>query len=153
MEHNRYDINQTRIDLFVTSTLNDIKKAVEQIIFTYEDQLPDKNAKILLKPNLNNDLNALTGCTTDLRIIVAVIESLQKRGYTKICVGDGPNCGAFHEKIDVHSRLGVTAIGKKYGVDVVDFNFDETVIKKLGKRETKISKTFAEADLDRKSVV
>jgi uncharacterized protein (DUF362 family) len=42
--------------------------------------LPDKKAPILLKPNLNSNMNALTGNTTDLRLVAAVIEFLKDAG-------------------------------------------------------------------------
>ena len=83
---------------------------------------PHPDILILLKPNLNNDLSALTGNSTDLRLLAAVIEVLQQRGYTNILVGDGPNAGIYRKGVDVFERLGVRALCAHYGVECVDFN-------------------------------
>ena len=73
--------------------------SIEKILSKYK--LPkNKKALIFLKPNFNNDLNSLAGNSTDLRIIVAVIKALKKRKYSNIVIGEGPNCGINHMKID-----------------------------------------------------
>ena len=54
---------------------NNAKEAfsfIDKILDNYE--LPkNKNAKIVLKPNLNNDMNALIGNSTDLRVIIIIL--------------------------------------------------------------------------------
>lgn len=147
MENKAYNLAGTLVDLYTCEGVKEIHAAIETIIGSYEQELPqDKHAHILLKPNLNNDLIALTGCTTDLRIITGVLKALQKREYTNITIGDGPNSGAFHEKIDVHGRLGLKGIGEAFHVKIVDFNQEEGIEKPLGTRVTKISNTFLHAD-------
>lgn len=147
MKNNSYLICGTRLELYESEGVKEIHLAIEKIISLYEEKLPkDKKASILLKPNLNNDLIALTGCTTDLRIITGIIKALQKREYENIIIGDGPNSGAHHEKINVHERLGLTELGKQYNVKIVDFNKEKGIDKKLGTRITKISNTFLNAD-------
>lgn len=90
-----------------------------------EVTLPAKrDAFILLKPNLNNDLVALTGNSTDLRLLRVVIEALHSRGYNNLAIGDGPNFGTYRLGIDVFRRLGVDKLASFYNVRVVDFNRD-----------------------------
>lgn len=92
-------------------------------ILTRDVSLPDsKDARILLKPNLNNDLVALTGNSTDLRVLTALIRVLQRRGYTDITIADGPNVGIYRTGIDVFSRLGVRALAERFGVHLIDLN-------------------------------
>ncbi|MBI5194991.1 MAG: DUF362 domain-containing protein [Nitrospirae bacterium] len=104
----------------------DIKNSVKSIIGYYSSILPSgKNAKILLKPNLNANMNALTGNTTDLRIISALIECLKNMGYSSITIGEGTNSGYYRNNISVISRLKVDKLAEYYGVKVTDLNYSE----------------------------
>lgn len=87
----------------------------------------DKNARILLKPNFNSNMNALTGNTTDLRLIAAVIRYLKEDGYTNITIGEGTNSGFCRNNISVISRLGVDNLARYFGVKCIDFNVSEPV--------------------------
>jgi uncharacterized protein (DUF362 family)/ferredoxin len=103
---------------------------MNKILFTvldkYSDLLPaSKDAKILLKPNLNSNMNALTGNTTDLRILSAVIQYLKEKGFINIVIGEGTNSGFYRNKIGVISRLKVDELAKYYGVNVKDLNYSE----------------------------
>ena len=84
-----------------------------------------KTANIFLKPNLNSNMNALTGNTTDLRIIAAVTEFLKESGYKNITIGDGTNSGFYRNGISVISRLVIDKLAKYYSVKVVDLNYSE----------------------------
>lgn len=86
---------------------------------------PDKDARILIKPNFGCHKTALTGATTDLRALAALIRALQSRGYSNIVVGDGGMAGYL--KIDILGYLGVPALCKNYGVPVLDLNRDGAV--------------------------
>ena len=107
---------------------------------------PHPDAFILLKPNLNNDLSALTGNATDLRLLAAVIEALQQRGYTHIVVGDGPNIGVYRKGIDVFERLGVRPLCAHYGVECVDFNHAPTTEVRLATGPVRVTRLCLEAD-------
>jgi len=107
----------------------------------------DPRATILLKPNLNNDLSALTGNSTDLRLLAAVIEALQQHGYTRIIVGDGPNIGTYRKGIDVLGRLGVRALCAHYGVECVDFNHAPATQIQLATGPVRVARLCLEADL------
>ncbi len=102
---------------------------------------------VLLKPNLNNDLSALTGNSTDLRLLAALIEALQQRGYSRIVVGDGPNVGVYRKGIDVLARLGVRALCAHYGVECVDLNHAPVTIVELTTGPVRIARLCLEADL------
>jgi uncharacterized protein (DUF362 family) len=105
------------------------------------------SARFLLKPNLNNDLNGLTGNSTDLRLLRALIEALQERGYRNLTIADGPNFGVHRLGINVFRRLAVDRLAALYGVKCVDLNFDQgRPVELLGGRLTRIAATCLEAD-------
>lgn len=142
-----FNFEAGKIDLFKPNGMLEIEKCIEKIFQKNEEILPKKkSAKILIKPNFNNDLNALTGNSTDLRIILSVIKSLKNREYTKIIIGEGSNCGINHIGIDVFKRIGIDKICKEYGVRLVNFNKDSSKNIKLFSGEVKCAKTILDAD-------
>lgn len=64
-----------RIYINTAEGLKQIKEGVSEVFRLYEGMLPESlEASIFLKPNLNANMNALTGNTTDLRLIAVIIE-------------------------------------------------------------------------------
>ncbi len=106
----------------------------------------NKNARIVLKPNLNNDMNALIGNSTDLRVIVSVIKALQKRKYNNITIAEGPNCGIDHMNIDVFKRLRIDKIAELFNVDLVNLNKSEYELVDLETGKAKIGKVILNND-------
>lgn len=98
-------------------------KLAELLEQKYVDLFPkEHNASILIKPNLNSNMNALTGNTTDLRVIAAIIEFLKDRGYENITIGEGTNSGFHRAGVNVITRLRVDELARHYNIKVVDFN-------------------------------
>ncbi|MGB8028391.1 MAG: DUF362 domain-containing protein [Terracidiphilus sp.] len=92
--------------------------------------LPENRAaRILLKPNFNSNFNALTGNTTDLRLLTGVIEFLQARGYSDITIGEGTNSGFAREGISVIHRLRADKLAAAYRVKIVDLNIWPDTVK------------------------
>jgi len=116
-----------RLDIAHAYGALEIKREVRRLITErYADLLPsDKSAPIMLKPNLNANMNALTGNTTDLRLLAAVIEALKELGHTDISIGEGTNSGFYRNRISVISRLKVDALASHYGVKSIDLNYAE----------------------------
>jgi len=142
-----FEFEKESIKLDFPETMLEIEKVIEKIFDENKKILPkNKNAKILLKPNFNNDLNALTGNSTDFRIIVAVLKKLRKEGYKKIIIGEGCNCGINHIGIDVFKRLGIDKIAKMFGAELINFNKDKERKINLTTGSAKIAKTILEAD-------
>jgi uncharacterized protein (DUF362 family)/NAD-dependent dihydropyrimidine dehydrogenase PreA subunit len=114
-----------RFDIIRCDHGTELKSKLAGALEPYLDLFPrTKSARILLKPNLNSNMNALTGNTTDLRIIAAVISFLQKQGYTNIAIGEGTNSGFYRNKINVITRLMVDKLAEQYRVKVIDFNYE-----------------------------
>jgi len=120
--------DNNQIDFIKTQTLEGIRKGVFETLEKYRGLLPQsKDAKILLKPNLNSNMNALTGNTTDLRLLAVVIEFIKEQGYKNITVAEGTNSGFYRNGISVISRLAVDKLAAHYGVKVIDLNYSEKV--------------------------
>ncbi len=113
-----------RLDISRCESFKDVKNVMFTTLQNYRDLFPpSKDAKILLKPNLNSNMNALTGNTTDLRILSALIQILKDKGYTNILIGEGTNSGFYRNKIGVITRLRVDELARYYGVMVKDLNY------------------------------
>ena len=66
------------IEIFQVVNLLKVKKTIFEHLGSLEDILPESlGARVLIKPNLNSNMNALTGNTTDLRVLAAIIEFLK----------------------------------------------------------------------------
>jgi uncharacterized protein (DUF362 family)/NAD-dependent dihydropyrimidine dehydrogenase PreA subunit len=116
------------LDITYASSSKEIKAAISVMLNRYDALFPvSKKAKILLKPNLNANMSALTGNTTDLRLLVAVIEYFQSKGYKNITIAEGTNSGFYRHHISVISRLRVDRLANYYGIHVVDLNYSEPV--------------------------
>jgi uncharacterized protein (DUF362 family)/ferredoxin len=114
-----------RLDAVAAASTAEIRSAVRTLLAErYGDLLPaDRGARILLKPNLNSYMNALTGNTTDLRILAAVIGFLKEAGYREITIGEGTNSGFYRSRISVIERLKVDRLARHFGVAVKDLNY------------------------------
>jgi uncharacterized protein (DUF362 family)/ferredoxin len=104
-------------------TQSEIRASIATLIARFEGCLPTRlDADIVIKPNLNNDLVALTGNSTDLRVLAAIIEDLQARGFVQITIADGSNVGVDRRGIDTFVRLGVGALAERLGVGTYNLN-------------------------------
>jgi len=100
-----------------------VKSRIREALEPWSAMLPaDRAARILLKPNFNSNFNALTGNTTDLRLLAGVIEVLQAKGYSDITIAEGTNSGFVREGISVIHRLRADRLASAYGVKIVDLN-------------------------------
>ena len=129
-------------------TRSEIHEQLKELLQLVADDLPqDRNARIVIKPNLNNDLNGLTGNSVDLRVLDAIISQLKSFEYQNICVADGPNVGIARRGIDVFKRLGVRALCDTHGIDLVDLNADLGIPFSLAAgAEPKVARTILDAD-------
>jgi uncharacterized protein (DUF362 family)/ferredoxin len=126
-----------------------LRKNLDSFLEEYETLLPKSfQAKVLLKPNFNSNMNALTGNTTDLRVLACLIELLQARGYKNITIGEGTNSGFYRNQIDVASRLRVRRLAETLGVKFLDLNYCEgSPIRFVNNKKAQVAKDCVEADL------
>lgn len=117
-----------KFEIFKANSMPQIREMLNRIFNSFFGTLPKStDSKILLKPNFNANMNALTGNTTDLRLIAATIELLKQRGYQNIAIGEGTNSGYYRNNISVICRLKIDELAKYYGVTVKDLNYSEPV--------------------------
>jgi uncharacterized protein (DUF362 family)/Pyruvate/2-oxoacid:ferredoxin oxidoreductase delta subunit len=116
-----------RFDAVEATTAAGIRAAVGALLGgRYADLLPaDRGSRVLLKPNLNSYMNALTGNTTDLRVLAAVLGFLKDAGYRRVTVGEGTNSGFYRCRISVIERLRVDRLARHFGAEVKDLNYAE----------------------------
>lgn len=129
-------------------SIKEIQEAITNIFNENIDLLPvSKTARILIKPNHNSSMNALTGNTTDLRVMASTIRCLQTLGYHNIAIGEGTSSGFYHNKINVFSRLRTADLAKKLGVEIIDFNKSDTELVNFGGGlKAKVAKECLTAD-------
>lgn len=146
MQLHRYELGDVAIGRAWTRA--EIHAAVAESLEHFADRLPaEVGARIVIKPNLNNDLVALTGNCTDLRVLGALCRCLRDRGYTDITLADGSNVGVERRRIDSFKRLRVDRLADWLGVRTVDLNRDagDAVPLKAG-AQPRIARTVREAD-------
>jgi uncharacterized protein (DUF362 family)/ferredoxin len=124
MKHYRFDLGN--VSMVEAWTRDEIHRGVAALFVQYADRLPkDRDARIVLKPNLNNDLVALTGNSVDLRVLAATLEWLREQGYTDLTVADGSNIGIERRGIDTFARLRVDRLVARYDAKLVNLNRDD----------------------------
>jgi uncharacterized protein (DUF362 family)/ferredoxin len=112
------------VDIRAAWTRDEIDASIRMMLDARRDRLPSRDTDILIKPNLNNDLVAWTGNSTDLRVLAALFTSLRDFGFSRITVADGPNVGIERRGIDVFRRLRIDRLARRFSVDVFDLNSD-----------------------------
>lgn len=112
-----------RLDIRRAASLAQAARALADVLPAYAHVFPaDRAAPILVKPNLNANMNALTGNTTDLRLLCALLGYLRDAGYTDVTVGEGTNSGFYRNRIGVIGRLMVDKAAARFGCPVLDLN-------------------------------
>jgi uncharacterized protein (DUF362 family)/ferredoxin len=90
-----------------------------------ENLLPTNyDARIVIKPNLNSNLDSLTGNTTDLRVLISIIRVLKEYGYNCITIMEGPNGGFHRDGINVFARNKIDKVASYYGCKFKDVNYE-----------------------------
>jgi uncharacterized protein (DUF362 family)/ferredoxin len=137
-----------RVDVHEAWTTAEILSTLERIFADWEHKLPaDRDARVVVKPNLNNDLVALTGNCVDLRVLRGIVDALQRRGYRDITLADGSNVGVERRGISTFRRLRVQGLADLLGVRTVDLNHDEgTVVVLHESARPRVARTVFEAD-------
>ena len=94
----------------------------QQNIYKYLKNYNLEKKTVLIKPNFNSNMDSLTGNTTDLRLIVWVINCLKDLKVKKIILGEGYSSGWHKLGIDIFRRLKIYELQKFYGFEIINFN-------------------------------
>lgn len=115
-----------------------------------EDIFPKSlDADIVIKPNLNSSLDALTGNTTDLRVLGSILRILTEYGYKNITILEGPNGGFHRDGIDVFGRNSIDRLAEHFGCEYKDVNYEteKFIVDFEGAKQVQIAEKFRTADL------
>ena len=98
----------------------DFKEMTKRLLLQagLEELLPEKSARIAIKPNLVTPAPASFGGTTHPEIIAGIIEFLQERNYKEIVVAESSWVG--DRTSEAFDYCGYNALAKKYGVRLID---------------------------------
>lgn len=136
-----------RTEVYNSSSIQSLRTIIEKEL-TERNILPSsKDSKILIKPNFNSNMNALTGNTTDLRLIGVVLEYLKECGYTNIVIGEGTSSGFYRNKIDIFARLKVDRLAEKFDVELLDLNYSSSDEVEFKDDIAKVASICKEVDL------
>ncbi len=120
-----YDFFEGRVGVGHAWTAAEVRAVVEAAFEQLDPQLPRPGTAVVIKPNLNNDLPALVGNCSDLRVLQALLEVLRDRGHADITVADGSNVGMERREIDTFGRLRVDRLARRFGARTLDLNRTE----------------------------
>lgn len=114
-----------RCDIRRAFSLATVRRVLDEVLPAHAHVFPaDRSAPVLVKPNLNANMNALTGNTTDLRLLAALLSWLRDAGYGNVVVGEGTNSGFYRNRIGVIARLRVDRVAARFGYAAVDLNHE-----------------------------
>lgn len=143
-----YAFSAGKVSVHDAWTVVEVHQVIKRILTDYRSALPDNpTARIVIKPNLNNDLSALTGNSTDLRVLAAIVSELQEQGYTNLALADGPNVGVERRGISVFRRLRIDRLVEKFGIELINLNQDDgDPVDLEGGASPRVANTLTQAD-------
>jgi len=140
-----FDFHEGRVGLGHCWTAAEVRREVEAVFEAFGPALPPPEAAVLIKPNLNNDVPALMGNSTDLRVLRALLELLADRGHRDLTIADGANVGMERREIDGFARLRVDRLARRHGARLIDINRSEGREVSLETGPTQIGKDVLDA--------
>ena len=108
------------------------------------DDIPRKDARVGIKPNLVVASDAANGATTHPAIAEGIIEYLKEHGFENLCMLEGAWVGArTRDAMDV---CGYTDLAKKTGVPFIDTQPDASTAKDCGGMQLRICDSALKLD-------
>ena len=90
-----------------------------------EEMLPDKAARIALKPNLVTPVPAKFGGTTHPEVVAGIIEFLHEMDYRNIVIAEGSWVG--DKTAEAFDYCGYNSLAAEYGVEILDMQKEKGV--------------------------
>jgi uncharacterized protein (DUF362 family) len=124
----------------------DPARMIPPLLAHYEELFPaDRDASIVLKPNLVVPSPSATGATTDPRIADALLGWLRERGYRNIAIMESAWVGEA-DTYEAYSACGYTELAAKWGVPLVDLKKDRARTVNIGDLSIDVCEKILEAD-------
>jgi uncharacterized protein (DUF362 family) len=105
----------------------------------------NRDAKILIKPNLVVPKPWQSGATTNPAVAEAVIIYLKERGFGNLIIAEGSWLGA--NTISAFKACGYESLSKKYDISLFDTKHDEFITRSHKGYDFEICETAFQADL------
>jgi len=118
----RYDVQGQAVCSMEAWTPREIRLAVETCLDSLGDRLPGTSEMLFLKPDLASERLGLVGSSTDLRILMPLVEALKARGYSHLVMGDAPAPIFRRAGVDPGRRLRVEHFAHHMGIQWLDLN-------------------------------
>ena len=124
-----------------------VKKAIDHLGGI--EEFVKKGDTVALKPNIVTGKVARLGCTTDPRVVGAVIKLCKDAGASRVMVVEGADYASKTDEAFINS--GIKAVAEKEGGEIVDVDKNPFITVKVSDPlvigELELSKEFMEADV------
>lgn len=116
----------------------DYKEMTKRILqeAALEERIPSARSRIGIKPNLVSPSEASWGATTHPEIVAGIIEYLQERGFRSLVMLESSWVGDKTE--DAVKVCGYDRLSEKYGVEFLDMQKDQAVVRSCAGMELKL---------------
>lgn len=101
-----------------------------------EELLPDKAARISIKPNLVTPAPAKFGGTTHTEVVAGILEFLQERNYRNIVIAEGSWVG--DKTAEAFDYCGYYSLAEEYDVELADMQKESSITVDCGGMELDI---------------
>ena len=101
-----------------------------------EELLPDKAARIAIKPNLVTPAPAKFGGTTHTEVVAGILEFLQERDYRNIVIAEGSWVG--DKTAEAFDYCGYYSLAEEYDVELADMQKESSITVNCGGMELDI---------------
>lgn len=115
------------------------------------DWLGQKDAPVLLKPNLVVNKPASAGATTTPAIAEGLIQWLADHNFSNIIIAEGSGVGFSTAR--AFEVCGYTSLAQKFNIPLIDLQKDSSVNRKTPMGEFKICTTIADLEADGGSLI
>lgn len=112
-----------------------------------EQHLPETSRLIVIKANVSIDRPGVISGTTDLRVLVALVEWLQAKGYRDIALAETPLAPWHRAGIAPWRRLRIDRLVQRYGLSFLDLNLYTAQQVSLPIGAVRVPRILAEAGL------
>ena len=119
-------MEKSKVVLCRCEEYSEAEKAVSRMLGELDAALPERDKKILLKPNLLTKASPEKAVTTHPDVFSAVGKYLQGKGFSDICYGDSPGTH-FMGTLQIAKSCGIHDAAEGLGIPLADFEGGEEV--------------------------
>ena len=119
-------MEKSKVVLCRCESYSEAEKAVLRMLGELDAALPERDKKILIKPNLLTKAPPEKAVTTHPAVFEAVGKYLQNEGYGNICYGDSPGTH-FMGTLQISKACGIHDAAERLGIPLADFEVGEEV--------------------------